>query len=223
MSRLRRSRLARLTGAACVALVVVAGPSTAADVPDVPGLDAISDLLPQQRPDPPRQDPPGEVSVAPAPEERGSAEFGSRGYFTAPPAQDPAPSAEATAPRLTDLAARVVDLTNRDRAAAGCLPLAPQVLLGQSAQEHADEMARKVYFSHASLDGRTFDQRIRDTGYEGKELGENIASGFATADEVQSAWMATPAHRKNILDCAFREIGVGFSPNGQYWVVNFGG
>lgn len=218
MSQLRRARLARLAAGACVALLAAGAPSMAATTPEVPGLEAISDLIPQPRPDAPRQDP-GEVAAADAPDEQGSAEFGSSLYSDAP-AQDPAPSAATS---LGDLAARVVDLTNRDRAAAGCLPLTPQGLLAESAQGHADEMARKVYFSHASLDGRTFDQRIRDTGYEGRELGENIASGFATADEVQEAWMATPAHRKNILDCAFREIGVGFASDGQYWVVNFGG
>lgn len=211
MSRLRRSRLARLTAAACVVLVAGAAPSMA-DAPPVPGLETIGRLIPApdtaDAPEPrPRA---AEVPVAEQSDDESATAFASA----------PAPSA---VPSLGEFAARVIALTNRDRAAAGCLPLTAQALLDESAQEHAEEMSRKVYFSHASLDGRTFDQRIRDTGYQGRELGENIASGFATADEVQTAWMATPAHRKNILDCAFREIGVGFAPNGQYWVVNFGG
>lgn len=118
--------------------------------------------------------------------------------------------------------ARVIELTNRDRAQAGCAPVRPSAILSASAQGHADDMSAQVYFSHTSLDGRTFDQRIRDAGYQGHEYGENIASGFPTAEEVQAAWMSTPGHRRNILDCTFKEIGVGYADDGEVWVVNFG-
>ncbi len=119
--------------------------------------------------------------------------------------------------------ARVIELTNADRRAHGCSPVIPNAELSNSAQGHADDMSRHDYFSHTSLDGRTFDQRIRASGYEGHELGENIASGFPTAEEVEEAWMSTPGHRRNILDCQFREIGVGYADDGEFWVVNFGG
>lgn len=118
--------------------------------------------------------------------------------------------------------ARVIELTNRDRAQAGCAALTPEAALAAAAQGHADDMSQRVYFSHTSLDGRSFDRRIQDAGYQGHEYGENIASGYPSADEVQQAWMTTPGHRRNILDCSFKEIGVGFAQDGEYWVVNFG-
>lgn len=129
----------------------------------------------------------------------------------------------ATGSGPSELMAQLIVLTNQDRVAAGCQPLAPQSQLAEAAQAHAEEMSQRIYFSHTSLDGRTFDQRIRAAGYQGREFGENIASGFPSAEEVQPAWMAKPAHRNNIVDCLFREIGVGYVENGQVWVVDFGG
>ncbi len=37
-------------------------------------------------------------------------------------------------------------------------------------------------------------------------------------------WMNSPAHRTNILDCSYKDIGVGvnLTANGPWWVQNFG-
>jgi uncharacterized protein YkwD len=36
------------------------------------------------------------------------------------------------------------------------------------------------------------------------------------------AWMHSPEHKANILDCRFRDIGVGYDLDGGYWVQDFG-
>jgi uncharacterized protein YkwD len=118
--------------------------------------------------------------------------------------------------------ASVLDLANRARSAAGCGPLSYNALLERSAQGHAEDMQRYNYMSHVSHDGRTFDQRIRAAGFEGGRIGENVGAGFATADSVVDAWMHSPAHRENILDCRFNFLGVGYALGGGYWVQNFG-
>ncbi len=49
----------------------------------------------------------------------------------------------------------------------------------------------------------------------GYEVGENIAWGtlsLATPRAIVAAWMASPAHRANILDANFRETGIGVTP-----------
>jgi uncharacterized protein YkwD len=116
----------------------------------------------------------------------------------------------------------VMDLANQARALAGCDPLNYNTQLERSAQAHALDMARNHYLSHTSLDGRTFDQRIRATGYDGGRIGENIGSGFGDPNSIMNAWMHSPAHKANILDCRFRNIGVGYVTDGGYWVQNFG-
>jgi uncharacterized protein YkwD len=114
-------------------------------------------------------------------------------------------------------------LTNQDRQRNGCQALTLNTALMRAAYGHARDMSDRDYFSHTSLDGRTYDQRIRQAGFDGDDIGENIASGFPDAPEVQDAWMEHAGHRRNILDCSFKWVGISYIPQGEYWVVDFGG
>ena len=132
-------------------------------------------------------------------------------------------AAEAPPPISFSIAAppTVIDLSNVPRLLKGCPALKPSERLKKAAQGHADDMSAKRYFSHTSRDGRTFDQRIKAAGWK-KPGGENIARGFSATTAVVTAWMDSPGHRRNILDCKFRYIGVGYAAKGNYWVQNFG-
>lgn len=115
----------------------------------------------------------------------------------------------------------VISLTNVERARAGCGPLRRDDRLDTAALGHSLDMATKVYFAHDSTDGRTFADRIREAGYLSPG-GENIARGQTTAAEVVRAWMDSPGHKRNILDCTFTTIGVGYAQHGDYWTQDFG-
>jgi uncharacterized protein YkwD len=132
----------------------------------------------------------------------------------------------------------VLALVNQHRAAGatcGGTPYGPAAALVMNAElrsaarGHSQDMATRDYFSHTSLDGRTFDQRIRDAGYSGSfPLGENIAAGQSTPEAVVSGWMGSPGHCTNIMSAGFRSIGVGYafqssSTYRHYWTQNFGG
>ena len=133
-------------------------------------------------------------------------------------------------------AQRVFDLTNAARAQgrscgstfyAAAPALDYNSLLERAAQGHAADMASKNYFSHTSLDGRTFSQRITAAGYAWRTAGENIAAGYATPEAVVQGWLQSPGHCANIMNPAFKEIGVGYSYGaassyGHYWVQDFG-
>jgi uncharacterized protein YkwD len=146
-------------------------------------------------------------------------------------AQPPAPAAAPAAPvpqrdvpqrevpQAVRAADAVISATNGARRAAGCKALVSDARLTAAAQQHAEDMASEGYFSHTAEDGRTFDARIRDSGYRSPG-GENIARGQRSAAEVVGDWMDSAGHRRNILDCTFRTIGVGIS--GTYWVQDFG-
>jgi hypothetical protein len=124
-------------------------------------------------------------------------------------------------PPSADPAGEVASLTNAERTKAGCAPLTVDTRLTSAAQGHATDMAVNNYFSHTSLDGRTFDVRIRNAGYPSPG-GENIAKGQTSPSAVVTAWMNSTGHRANILNCSFKTIGVGFDARGNYWVQNFG-
>jgi uncharacterized protein YkwD len=137
----------------------------------------------------------------------------------APPTTSPAPagmSQEETA---------VLDLVNTERAKAGCAALTANSILNQVARAHSEDMALNAYFSHTSPDGRSPFDRMRDAGYAGRMMGENIAAGQPTAQAVMDAWMNSAGHRANILNCGFKDIGVGFFRGGSfgfYWTQDFG-
>ena len=132
------------------------------------------------------------------------------------------PSEAATSSSLTTLRAGVVKLTNSARKAAGCrYGLKVSYRLTRAAQSHANSMARYNYFSHTSWNGTSWDDRIRHFGWR-RPGGENIAYGYSTPLSVVRAWLASPGHRRNIRNCNFRYIGVGFNTHGNYWVQDFG-
>lgn len=145
---------------------------------------------------------------------------------TRTPSATPRPSSTPSAlPQLaaagSSREAQVVTLTNRARASAGCAPLRIDSRITRAAQAHSDDMARRGYFEHDSIDGRSFADRMRAAGYPSPGA-ENIAFGQTSASEVMSAWLDSPGHRRNILDCDLTTIGVGFTADGLYWTQDFG-
>ena len=135
-----------------------------------------------------------------------------------------------TGPRSTKASfiQRVLELTNRERAKAGLQPLKLDTELSASAGWKAEDMAKRDYFDHADGGGRDFVDRAEQYGYrDWTYLGENIAAGQTTPEEVVQEWMASPGHRRNILKPQYKEIGLGFalsdtSDYKDYWVQEFG-
>jgi uncharacterized protein YkwD len=115
----------------------------------------------------------------------------------------------------------VVAATNAERAAAGCQALRVDNRLNAAAQRHTVDMANRRNMSHRGSNGSKFTDRIRAAGYP-RPGAENIAFGQPTAASVVADWMTSSGHRRNIVDCAYRAIGVGFDSRGNYWTQNFG-
>jgi len=109
----------------------------------------------------------------------------------------------------TVLPAVVVDLTNDERVDLAAVPLQRNVLLDQAAQQKAQHMAKNEYFAHFAPDGTTPWSFFKSSGYVYAHAGENLAIHFTDSTEVVEAWMQSPAHRKNIVDPKYTEIGVG--------------
>lgn len=120
--------------------------------------------------------------------------------------------------------AQVLTLVNKERASAGCSPLTSNAKLTEAADDYSDVMARSGVMSHTGPDGSTMAGRVDAAGYAWSTLGENIARGQSDAAAVMDAWMNSPGHRANILNCSFKEIGVGvhFGDGGPWWTQNFG-
>ncbi len=134
-------------------------------------------------------------------------------------------TAATTAFRPTPLEDEAVRLTNAARKAAGCPAVRLDAHLRTAAREHSTDMAQKRYFSHTGSDGTSFDQRVTAAGYR-NPLSENIAEGYPTAAAVLQAWLNSPPHKANIVDCSAKAVGVGVAraSNGAVlWTEDFGG
>jgi uncharacterized protein YkwD len=88
---------------------------------------------------------------------------------------------------------------------------------------HASDMAMHNYFEHEDLTGHSPADRVRAAGYREKLVGENIAYGPMSTEEVVKGWLDSPGHCENIMDPRFAEMGIAFaagqaSKRGLYWV-----
>jgi uncharacterized protein YkwD len=147
-----------------------------------------------------------------------------------------APDAPAAAVSLRGLgpaqASHVLELVNEARARgtrcgtqtfAPAPPLALSGILGGAASGHAVDMALHNYFEHVDLAGHTPADRVRAVGYQEKLVGENIAYGPETVEDVVRGWLDSPGHCANIMDPRFAEMGIAWAPGqvgrrGLYWV-----
>ena len=107
-------------------------------------------------------------------------------------------------------------LINRERFRHHLPTLRLNMLLAVAAEAHSESMARGGYFSHDGTRGETPLARIRATGYLAAHasftIGENIAWGtlqLGTPRAIVASWMASPAHRANILYPLYRESAIG--------------
>lgn len=129
---------------------------------------------------------------------------------------------------LRRVRAEMLAKVNAERKRGGAPPLRPNERLDQAAQRHAADMLARHYFAHESPEGETVRERARAAGYDWRAIGENIAEGQLSVDEVMDTWMHSPGHRRNILDPNYKELGVGLAlgrSGGEWqveWVQTFG-
>ncbi len=142
----------------------------------------------------------------------------------------PAPS-EAQA-----VSRRVLELVNEARASArrcgwkrfrAASPVVLSDVLHQAALAHARDMAAYSSLSHAGRDGSTAGERATRAGYRWRLIGENIAAGQSTPEQVVADWVQSPRHCANLMSADFSDMGVAFavepqSASGIYWTQLFG-
>ncbi|MFF7366804.1 CAP domain-containing protein [Streptomyces tricolor] len=133
-----------------------------------------------------------------------------------------APSTPQPAATASGVSGEIVRLVNAERAKAGCQALTLNSALTKAAQAHSEDMAAHRNMSHTGSDGSNPGDRITRAGYAWSTYGENVAYGYSTAEQVMAGWMSSPGHRANILNCSFKEIGVGLAQPGSYWTQDFG-
>lgn len=117
--------------------------------------------------------------------------------------------------------AEVIRLVNEIRTENGLSPLTANWELSRVARYKSQDMRDNGYFSHTSPTYGTPFQMIRAFGLSYRSAGENIARGYASPQAVVNGWMNSSGHRANILNASYRQIGVGYVAQGNYWTQLF--
>jgi hypothetical protein len=103
------------------------------------------------------------------------------------------------------------DLTNKERVQAGKTPLSLDQALNDTAEKKCNEIAATGTPTHDGLQALS-DQLNR-------RMGENLAEGYDSSEQVVDAWMGSPKHKENILRDEYRRIGFGICESGQLGTV----
>lgn len=123
-------------------------------------------------------------------------------------------------------ATRVVEMVNEERVSQGLPAVSVNAVLTDMAANYACELIEGDFFDHTSpITGSTVGSRALQAGYYFKKVGENLAGGQTTPEQVMNEWMASTGHRENILDSSFIEMGTAVRTGGTYkwyWVQEFG-
>lgn len=161
------------------------------------------------------------------------ADAGAVGNIEVPP-RTRLPASVPVSPRSQGpvLTSRALELVNEARAhgaRCGTRTFAPAPAMTLSgtlagvASGHALDMAEHNYFEHQDLAGNSPADRVRAVGYREKLVGENIAYGPESVEEVVQGWLDSPGHCENIMDPRFAQMGIASSAGrtsrrGLYWV-----
>jgi uncharacterized protein YkwD len=114
---------------------------------------------------------------------------------------------------------------NRQRAKRGIPPLRVDRSLARAARAHALAMLEQGFFDHLDPAGHTPRDRVtRRSTRKWSAVGENIAAGFATAEDTCARW--NRAHLANMLKRSYTHMGAGYATGsrgyGRYYVQVFG-
>ncbi len=103
----------------------------------------------------------------------------------------------------------VVKFTNSARASNGLNALKISEKLNISAALKLKDLFAGQYFEHVSPSGKDIGDLVDEAGYAYILIGENLALGnFSSDADLVNAWMESPAHRENILNRRYTQIGV---------------
>jgi len=110
------------------------------------------------------------------------------------------------------------------RAEHGLGPVTVDTSLGAIAAGHARGMANADRLAHVLPSEGSFEARFKSAGYWPAITVENIGAGYHNLDEAMAGWIASPSHRRNLLDKDVTRLGIAVAYNAEgkfhdYWTL----
>lgn len=122
----------------------------------------------------------------------------------------PAPDCLELGEPSTETHRALFEALNNYRIANGLEPLLYSRRLEEAADAHVRDMAQRGYFAHLNPEGETPGGRAVAVGFCHDYVGENLAAGQRSVEAAQRAWENSPSHNENMLEPAYRYVGVGY-------------
>lgn len=102
----------------------------------------------------------------------------------------------------------IIRLVNVERSKVGLKKLKVSTSMKKYTILRSQDMIEKNYFGHSSPIYGRWANLLYSSEYQFSYTGENLAAGFTRAEQFVTAWMASPLHRKNILNPKFTKTSV---------------
>ena len=145
-------------------------------------------------------------------------------------ATDARAGAVAREPAMQGAAAQETALlhtVNQERVKRGLEPLGACRSLSSAAREHSVEMRDRDRVGHDSRAGTSLLERACEAGFgracrSGEKVAETVAAGQPDPSRVLAAWLASPGHRRIVLDPDLTLAGAGLAAGGRlerYWTM----
>jgi len=103
---------------------------------------------------------------------------------------------------------KMFEMVNNERVKVRLFKLAFSSLLTEVGRAHCEDMFKKGYFSHYTLEGLSPFDRITQAGINFTYAGENLALA-PSPDLAMKGLMQSSGHKANILSVNFKTLGVG--------------
>jgi len=110
----------------------------------------------------------------------------------------------------------VTKLVNNYRSQLGLSTLTVLNLVSKVAETHSKYMVEQEVISHDNFEVR-LSNLMENTA--ALNVGENVAFGYQTAEELLKGWLNSPTHRRNIEAKSFTDFGISAKKNasGHYY------
>lgn len=110
--------------------------------------------------------------------------------------------------KYKNIEAEIIRLVNVERSKAGVKKLKVSKSMKRYTILRSQDMIEKNYFGHSSPVYGRWANLLYSSEYRFSYAGENLAGGFTRADQFVDAWMASPSHRKNLLNPRYTKTSV---------------
>ena len=118
-------------------------------------------------------------------------------------------------------AVQLFNALNAERQQRGLRPYQWQQQVANAALTHAVDMANLGTLGHRGSDGSNAGTRLTAAGFTWSSWGENLAAGFDDPIGLIDAWLASPAHRPQMIGTyTYAGVGLAFAADGTpYWTL----